>query len=322
MSSAAGAGRWLFLAGVMLMVTGDGPSSTIGLSRWPTPFPFLSWEWLYLVLLSVGAVCFVAGGGVKSWTLPHLRFVVVPLVVLLGAFLLATVASQVHTLSVPAFLIVAGVVAASWVFAVLLEDERVRRALWPTLAIALVLPWAAGAVLLVVDGRRPTVGWAAVGILSLTLVALVALAVDVVDSAAVVVTTGDWEPGVGITLRADALGVVFAVLSTLVLLAATDGASLRAQNDSAATQLTFVPELSEANGQRVTFGGIRDRHPGAHVWLVRVQAAWCGTCLWHASWTPSTMRRPPPSRWRTAPPTCADASTDSASSYRTARDAR
>jgi O-antigen ligase len=121
------------------MVTGDGPSSTVGLSRWPTPLPFLSWEWLYIVLLSVGAVCFLAGGGVKSWTLPHLRFVVVPLAALLGAFLLSALASQVHTLSALAFLIVAGVVAACWVFALLLEDERVNRALWPALAIALVL---------------------------------------------------------------------------------------------------------------------------------------------------------------------------------------
>ena len=34
-------------------------------------------------------------------------------------------------------------------------------------------------------------------------------------------TTGDWPAGVGITLRADALGVLFAVLSSLALLAAT-----------------------------------------------------------------------------------------------------
>jgi multicomponent Na+:H+ antiporter subunit D len=36
-----------------------------------------------------------------------------------------------------------------------------------------------------------------------------------------VVTTGDWPAGVGITLRADALGVLFALLSSLALLAAT-----------------------------------------------------------------------------------------------------
>ena len=35
------------------------------------------------------------------------------------------------------------------------------------------------------------------------------------------VTTGDWPAGVGITLRADALGVLFALLSSLALLAAT-----------------------------------------------------------------------------------------------------
>lgn len=138
-STAARAGRWLFLAGVMLMVTGDGPSSTVGLSRWPTPLPFLAWEWLYVVLLSAGAVCFLAGGGVKSGKLPHLHFVVVPLAVLLGAFLLSAVASQVHTLSALALVTVTGVVVACWMFALFLDDERVSRALWPTLAIALAL---------------------------------------------------------------------------------------------------------------------------------------------------------------------------------------
>ena len=34
-------------------------------------------------------------------------------------------------------------------------------------------------------------------------------------------TTGDWPAGVGITLRADALGVLFAALSSLAVLAAT-----------------------------------------------------------------------------------------------------
>jgi O-antigen ligase len=133
------AGRWLFLAGVLLMVTGDGPSSAVGMSRWPTPFPFLAWPWLYLVLLALGAVCFVAGGGVKSWTIPHLRFVLVPLAALLAALLLSAVASHVHTLSALAFLGVTGVVGACWIFAVLIEDEWLQRALWPVLAIALVL---------------------------------------------------------------------------------------------------------------------------------------------------------------------------------------
>ncbi len=123
----------------MLMVTGDGPSSTVRMSRWPTPLPFLAWEWLYVVLLTAGALCLVAGGGVKSWKLPHLRFAVIPIAFLLGAFLLSAAASQVHTLSVVALLTVAGVIAACWLFAVLLEDASLNRAIWPVLAIALVL---------------------------------------------------------------------------------------------------------------------------------------------------------------------------------------
>jgi multicomponent Na+:H+ antiporter subunit D len=46
------------------------------------------------------------------------------------------------------------------------------------------------------------------------------LAVSVNSSGAVTLTTGDWPAGVGITLRADALGVLFALLSSVALLAA------------------------------------------------------------------------------------------------------
>jgi O-antigen ligase len=133
------AGHWLFLAGLLVMVGGDGPSSTIGIARWPTPLPFLAWSWLYLVLLTLGVACLAAGGALKSWRLPHLRFIVTPLAALLAAFLLSTIASQVHTLSATAFLSVLGIVAACWVFAVVLEDERLSRAVWPVLAIALFL---------------------------------------------------------------------------------------------------------------------------------------------------------------------------------------
>ena len=89
------------------------------------------------------------------------------------------------------------------------------------LAMSLVIPWAAGAVLLMIDGRRAAVGWAAVAALAATLIVLSALMMTVTSDGPVVVTTGDWPAGVGITLRADALGVVFALLSVLVLLAAT-----------------------------------------------------------------------------------------------------
>jgi multicomponent Na+:H+ antiporter subunit D len=88
------------------------------------------------------------------------------------------------------------------------------------LVIALVVPWAAGAVLLLLDGRIRLVGWLAVGVLAANLAALVVLAATVLSDGPVVTTTGDWPAGIGITLRADALGVLFAALSSLVLLAA------------------------------------------------------------------------------------------------------
>ena len=88
------------------------------------------------------------------------------------------------------------------------------------LALALVIPWAAGAVLAILDGRRPLVGWVAVGALAASFGALVVLAIDVADGP-VITTTGGWPRAIGITLRADALGVLFALLSTFALLAAT-----------------------------------------------------------------------------------------------------
>lgn len=121
------------------MITGDGPASTISVSRWPTPFPFLAWSWLYLALLALGAVLMVAAGAVRSWRLPQLRAIATPLALLLGAFLLSAATSQVHTLSATAFLAVLAIVAASWIFAVLVEDESLSRALWPTIAVALLL---------------------------------------------------------------------------------------------------------------------------------------------------------------------------------------
>jgi multicomponent Na+:H+ antiporter subunit D len=76
-------------------------------------------------------------------------------------------------------------------------------------------------VLTLLDGRRRLIGWAAVAALAVNLGALLALAAAVLPDDSVVVTTGNWPVGIGITLRADALGVLFAMLSSLSLLAAT-----------------------------------------------------------------------------------------------------
>ena len=89
------------------------------------------------------------------------------------------------------------------------------------LSVSLVVPWAAGAVLVLFDGRRASVGWVAAGVVTVNVAALAILAGSVLSDGPVIATTGDWPAGVGITLRADALGVLFALLSSLTLLVAT-----------------------------------------------------------------------------------------------------
>ncbi len=87
--------------------------------------------------------------------------------------------------------------------------------------LTLVVPWAAGIVLVFCDGRRRTIGWLAVAALLGNLAALIVLATTVLGGEPLRATTGDWPAGVGIALRADALGIVFALVSSFALLAAT-----------------------------------------------------------------------------------------------------
>jgi O-antigen ligase len=134
----AAAGRGLLLVGILLMVTGDGPASTLRMAKWPTPVPFLAWSWLYLVLLGVAIVCIAVGRGLPSWTPAHLRVLVAPLAFLLFALLLSTIFSRVPSLSVAAFLMVLGIVGFCWIVAAALEDDGVAAAVWPTLAAAIL----------------------------------------------------------------------------------------------------------------------------------------------------------------------------------------
>jgi multicomponent Na+:H+ antiporter subunit D len=88
------------------------------------------------------------------------------------------------------------------------------------LVLSLLVPWAAGAVLVLLDGRRRAVGWVAVGALVANVAALVVLTAEVIGDGPVTLVTGDWPVGVGISLRADALGALFACLSSIAVLAA------------------------------------------------------------------------------------------------------
>ena len=85
------------------------------------------------------------------------------------------------------------------------------------LVAPLALLWPAAALAALVDGRRPRVGWAAAGVLGAAVVLLGALCVQVASDGVVSVVAGGWPADVGIRLRADALGVVLALVSVAVI---------------------------------------------------------------------------------------------------------
>jgi multicomponent Na+:H+ antiporter subunit D len=88
------------------------------------------------------------------------------------------------------------------------------------LALALSVPWASGVVLVALDGRRRTVGWLSVAALAAQIGALVVLAARVLPGRAIQSVTGGWPADVGIVLRADSLGMAFALVSAIMVLAA------------------------------------------------------------------------------------------------------
>jgi multicomponent Na+:H+ antiporter subunit D len=88
-----------------------------------------------------------------------------------------------------------------------------------TIALPLGIAWFAAVIIGLLDGRRRHVGWLSVAALGATLVAALNLAVTVHQDGARTMVAGGWPAGVGIALRADMLGVTFAILSLLVLFA-------------------------------------------------------------------------------------------------------
>jgi len=88
------------------------------------------------------------------------------------------------------------------------------------LVLPLAVVWLGAAALALLDGRRRSVGWAAVAVLGANVAGLVALGARVAEDGRQELVTGNWPRGVGITLAADELGILFAVLSSAVLLVA------------------------------------------------------------------------------------------------------
>ena len=86
------------------------------------------------------------------------------------------------------------------------------------LALPVGIPWVLAAVLALLDGRKRWVGLLAAAGLGAGFLSLVWLTFVVLWDGNVEMTAGGWPEGVGITLRADALGVTFAAVSVGVIL--------------------------------------------------------------------------------------------------------
>lgn len=81
-----------------------------------------------------------------------------------------------------------------------------------------MLTWVVAAILALLDGRKTWVGWFAVAGQTAGFVSLCLLAARVLTNGPVEMVAGGWPEGVGITLRADALGIAFALISCAVIL--------------------------------------------------------------------------------------------------------
>lgn len=88
------------------------------------------------------------------------------------------------------------------------------------LVAPLAVLWIGGLVLSLADGRRRDAGLAAAGLLGVGLLATLLLARRVLRDGTIEMVAGNWPIGVGITLRADVLGIVFALTAMAVLLVA------------------------------------------------------------------------------------------------------
>ena len=80
--------------------------------------------------------------------------------------------------------------------------------------------WIGGLILSLADGRRRSIAALAALLLGAGLVANLILARDVLATGSLEIVAGNWPAGVGITLRADALGVAFAITASAVIFVA------------------------------------------------------------------------------------------------------
>jgi hypothetical protein len=123
---------WCFLAGVFLMVTGDG------LTNFGEPFPAQAWPWLYLLPFVLACAAMFLAGRIGPRQPARAAVVYAALAGLLAVFALSTLFSQDRTLSATALGCVAGIVAFWWFSGQMLEDSRLLEATWIVAALAVL----------------------------------------------------------------------------------------------------------------------------------------------------------------------------------------
>jgi hypothetical protein len=122
---------WCFLAGVFLMVTGDG------LTNFSEPFPAHSWPWLYLLPFVLACVSMLLAGRIGLRHPSRSAVAYSALAGLLVAFALSTVLSHEPALSAAALGCVAGIIIFWWFSAQMVEDSRLLEATWIVAALAI-----------------------------------------------------------------------------------------------------------------------------------------------------------------------------------------
>ena len=128
------------------------------------------------------------------------------------------------------------------------------------ISLSIGLTWIFGAVLAMLDGRRRGVALLALAALGAGFVSVALLAIRVFTEGTVVFVAGDWPLGLGIALRADALGVTFAAVSSGVVFVALLYEVILGVRSRTFPALILVPEY----GAR---GNLPDR---GHVQLLRL----------------------------------------------------
>lgn len=123
---------WCFLAGVFLMVTGDG------LTNFGEPFPAQAWPWLYLLPFVLACVAMLLAGRIGPRRPARAAIAYSALAGLLAVFALSTLLSQERALSALALGYVGGIIAFWWFSGQMLEDSRLLEATWVVAALAVL----------------------------------------------------------------------------------------------------------------------------------------------------------------------------------------